>query len=1434
MRSNERFPDSLSELIGDSPDMIALGRQVRQLLRSAAVAPRLPSVLVLGETGSGKGLLARAIHGAGPRAHGSFIDVNCAAIPEQLLEAELFGYEKGAFTDARQAKPGLFQLAHQGTLFLDEIGLLALPLQSKLLAALEGRAVRRLGSTQIEPAEVWVIAATNEDLQAAVSEHRFRPDLYHRLAVITLHLPPLRQRGGDVVTLAEHFLRRTCEDYRLPSKTLSADAREALTAYAWPGNVRELSNLIERVALLSDGPVISSAALGLASAPPGVPRSRASASPFAPEGAGEDLRAALAETDGNISRTAAKLGISRNTVKARMARYGLAPRVGARRAPHPLSAPAPSSRRKGQSWPTGLAEGSDWSTPVAELPPATPLPAARTGIRHELRQVGVLRVDFGSRDGLSQTGRVVDEVLDKIQSFGGRLEELGDTMVIAAFGVDHAVEDAAIRAALAGLAIRHMADRGHANPRLAGLRGAVHAATASIRQAREAAVIDLADKRAMLAALDALVGTAPLGSITASDSAAPLLRRRFAQTPLPMPLNGGPRVYTISGIEGTRFRPGGRMATFAGRVAELHLLERRLALAAQGRGQIVSVVGEPGIGKSRLLYEFRQTLAGTDIAYLEAQCVSYGTGAPFLPIMDLLRSACGVAEADAPDVVAEKVYRRLARLDVDAEKSAPFLTHLLGGATGQRLAGLSPEVVSARTLQAFVTTMLALSRQKPLVVVMEDLHWIDRSSEAYLAALAERIAGARILLLVTYRPADRPAFAEYRDATKIGLPPLTPDEVASIARSVLGDAVSDSAAQLIATRAGGNPLFAEELTMALVDGGAGGAAVIEPDGPLAPASRIDRIPTSPSPIDEGLRALVETEVLLGERAPRHVRLAPPATQVPATLQALLAARIGRLAPDDRALLLTAAVIGKDVPYRLLGAVADRPEAELRRGLQHLQAAEFLYEASLVPDLEYTFRHALTHDVAYASLLPEPRRALHARIVHTIEALGSNRSPEQVERLADHALQGEVWDKALTYLREAGAAALSRVAYPEAAVRFEQALIALSHLPRTRETLAQALLLRFDLRHALFPLGQPERGLHYLREAEDLAQTLEDRRSLGWVSAYMCYYLLPKDLAESLTCAERARAIAEQFGDGPLHVAASYYVGLACHNAGEYRRGARAFTSAIRLLDGGLGHERCGLICLPVSVTRSWLAICLAHLGEFDGALAASQEGLRLAEEADHSYTVIIACRNLAVVHALRGRLAEAAALLDRALVLAREGKFSDLIPGVTARLGWVWVRSGRVREGLSLLAEGVTVNESTGGRGSHSLLLTYLGEGYARAGRHDDALECARQALTHAREHGERGDEAWTLRLWGEIAARRHPPDIDSARAHFRQALALAEELGMRPLMMHCHVGLGALGQGVGEPRRAEEHLAAALALAREMDLPWPPPESGGAVATPS
>ncbi|HYB71517.1 MAG TPA: sigma-54 dependent transcriptional regulator, partial [Candidatus Bathyarchaeia archaeon] len=428
--------DPLIELLGESPAIESARETIRRLLARQHGVRRPPAVLLEGETGTGKGLVAKLIHQVGPRAANAFVHVNCAAIPENLLESELFGHERGAFTDARRARPGLFQTAHQGTLFLDEVALLPEALQAKLLTAIEERAVRRLGSTHPEPADAWIISATNSDLPAAIRARQFREDLYHRLAVVTLRLPPLRERGRDVVLLARHLLGRVCADYGLPAKTLSPEAEDLLVAHPWQGNVRELNNVLERVALLTDRPVVTADLLELppparsgATPPAGAEPARTVAS--VDEALRDHLQRTLEQTGWNISRTAEQLGITRNTVRAWIGKRGLAPEPGAARPRRPSTPRAARAE----------ARPASPAVPVPAAPPQGP-----NAIRWESRRVTLLRAALVGTEGAPpDKGRALDVLLDKLQSFGARIDELSPTSVGAIFGLEP-VEDAQRRA----------------------------------------------------------------------------------------------------------------------------------------------------------------------------------------------------------------------------------------------------------------------------------------------------------------------------------------------------------------------------------------------------------------------------------------------------------------------------------------------------------------------------------------------------------------------------------------------------------------------------------------------------------------------------------------------------------------------------------------------------------------------------------------------------------------------------------------------------------------------------------------------------------------------------------------------------------------------------------------------------------------------------
>jgi len=569
-----------------------------------------------------------------------------------------------------------------------------------------------------------------------------------------------------------------------------------------------------------------------------------------------------------------------------------------------------------------------------------------------------------------------------------------------------------------------------------------------------------------------------------------------------------------------------------------------------------------------------------------------------------------------------------------------------------------------------------------------------------------------------------------------------------------------------------------------------------------------------------VRTLVETGALSGERGAYQLARPLPAIQVPATVQAVIAARIDRLCATDKTLLQTASVLGKDVPLGLLQAIAEVAEDELHAGIGRLQAAEFLYEAGFLPDIEYTFKHALTHEVTYGSLLQDRRRALHVRIVETVERTYPDRLAEHVERLAHHAFLGKDWAKAVTYLQQAGTKAFARSVHREAVRCFEEALTALTHLPETRETLEQAIDLRFDVRHALLPLAEWGRIEGYLREAEALARRLHDQRRLASVSGYMsALHLNTGGRASDIRAfAEEVEAIGAALGDLPLQVAGQYYHFCLAALLGDHRGTERHCRAVMDALPGDLSHERYGLVAYPAVMARAFLSRAIAELGEFDRGRGHGQEAVRLGEALDHPFSLIWACLNLGRLEDLRGEFIRAIIPLERAVALSHEWNIAYLTPIAMAALGHVYARSGRVEEGVSLLQQALAGYASSGIGYLRSMSTTQLGEALLLAGRVEEARDVGTHAVVLASERGEPGHEAWAHHHLGETASHRDCPDVAAAEAHYTTSTALGSELGMRPLVAQCRFSLGKLYGQAGD-RRATEHLATAMSLFHEMGM---------------
>jgi class 3 adenylate cyclase/tetratricopeptide (TPR) repeat protein len=824
------------------------------------------------------------------------------------------------------------------------------------------------------------------------------------------------------------------------------------------------------------------------------------------------------------------------------------------------------------------------------------------------------------------------------------------------------------------------------------------------------------------------------------------------------------------------------LSRFVGRDAETEQLRKALEQARAGQGQVVAVVGEPGVGKSRLFYEFTHSHRTEGCLIVDSGSVSYGKATPYLPVIDLLKAYFKIQDRDNQRDIREKVTGKLLTLDKTLEPALPAFLSLLDVATeDEQWQNFDPPQRRQRTLDAVKRLLLRESQVQPLLVVIEDLHWIDSETQAFLDNLVDSLPTARLLLLVNYRPEYQHGWGSKTYYRQLRIDPLPPESAEELLHALLGnDPTLKPLRQLLIERTEGNPFF----------------------------------------LEESVRTLVETNALEGEWGRYHVAKTIESTQMPATVQVVLAARIDRLSPEDKRLLQSAAVIGEGFPFVILQAIVEFSEEELRRGLAHLQAAEFLYETSLFPDLEYTFKHGLTYQVAYNSLLAERRRALHAQILAAIEQLYPDRLAEQVELLAHHALRGEFWEKAVAYLRQAGIKAATRSANREAVAYFEQALVALQHIPESHDTLTQAVDLRIDLRQSLYPLGEIERILDNLREAETLAKALGDQHRLGWIAAYIlnCFWSTGnKDRA--IEFGQRALTIAEAVADIALQVEGNYRLGQVYWSLGDYRQAIACFERNVVCLKGDLIRERFGMPGLPSVNSRAWMVWCLAEQGAFAEAMEGGEDVVHLAEAMDHPFSLSTAYWGVGHLYLRHGDLDKAIPAFERALEVSQVGHIRLFFPWYASQVGYTYALAGRVAEALPLLEQAVQQAASMKLTASQSLWIAYLSEAYLLAGRMDDAITQALRALDLSRDHKERGHQAWVCRLLGEIAAREDPLDIAKAENHYRQALALAEELGMRPLIAHCHVGLGKLYRRIGNLQRAKEHLTTATTMMGEMEM---------------
>jgi class 3 adenylate cyclase/tetratricopeptide (TPR) repeat protein len=1061
--------------------------------------------------------------------------------------------------------------------------------------------------------------------------------------------------------------------------------------------------------------------------------------------------------------------------------------------------------------PIGFAEGSPvvrFDSPENYTPKhlAERILDSKAHLEGERKQVTVLFADLqGSMELLAdrdpeEARQILDPVLERmmeaVHRYDGTVNQVMGDGIMALFGAPLAHEDHAVRACYAALRMQELVNRYAQDARRAHgvnvqIRVGLNSGEVVVRAIGNDLRMDYSAVGQTTHLAARMEQLASPGSILVAPSTLALAEGFVSVRPLgPVPVKGLAGAVEIFEVTGagparTRLQAAARrgLTQFVGRDAELERLRWAQSLAADGHGQIAAIVGEAGVGKSRLVHEFIHSHRLPGWLVLEGGSVSYGKATSYLPVIDLLRGYFGVQQLDDLRQIREKVTGKLLALDDSLKPTLPALLALLDvpvdDAFGWRK--LDPGQRRQETLDAVRRLLICEARQQPLLLVFEDLHWTDSETQALLDALVESLKSARLLMLVNYRPEYQHSWGGKNSYSQLRLEALAVESAGHLLDVLLGD---DPGLTLFKQRLvkRGNPFFLEET----------------------------------------VRTLVETKALTGERG--HYRLAQPvqAIQVPATVQAMLAARIDRLPPEHKRLLQIASVIGKDVPFALLQRVAEIPDEALQRGLDHLQAAAFLDQTGSYSDFEYAFVHALTHEVAYGGLLQERRRELHARIVNAIELLHSDRLGEHIERLAHHALRGVRNERAVHHLRQAGLKAATRSALSDARVWFEQALVTLEALPQSQATLEQAFEIRLELRPVLLQqLGEGREALQRLREAETIAEKLNDDHRRGRVCAFLTnIHALQGELDEALATGNRALAIARALEDPELRILTMSYLDQAHYFRGDYERVVELVNENLDLLRADWAYENFGNAA-PASVyDRHWLILSLAQLGRFAEAAEQETDAMRLANPTKHAFTVGVTYFAASTLHLLQGNWTRARSLIEHGVAVLRTANVVLMLPLLVAPSAWVLAQLGEASEALSRVHEGEQLIEHLAARGivAHGGWVNCsLGRACLLLGGLDEARRFADRALQSSACHP--GFAAHAQHLLGDIATQRDHFDGASGEAHYHTALALAEPRGMRPLVAHCHLGLGKLRRSTGNREQAEEHLSTATKMYRTMDM---------------
>jgi predicted ATPase len=847
-------------------------------------------------------------------------------------------------------------------------------------------------------------------------------------------------------------------------------------------------------------------------------------------------------------------------------------------------------------------------------------------------------------------------------------------------------------------------------------------------------------------------------------------------------------------------------------------------------------MGEPGVGKSRLFYEFK-LLSQRGCLVLETFSVSHGKAYPYLPLIDLLKNYFQITLQDDERQRREKIGGKVLMLDRNLEDTLPYLFALLSiDEPTSSLQQMDPQIRKRRTFEAIKRLLMRESLNQPLILIFEDLHWLDGETQAFLTLLSESIATAKILLLVNYRPEYHHEWSNKTFFSQLRLDPLGQAEAEEMLATLLeekggtqlrpgsstGHAPLQSLKRFILEKTEGNPFFMEEIIQALREQGVltgprrVGTAHLNVGARTGSASR--------SPDTAAGRELLPTDLHL-----------------PLTVQGVLAARIDRLPPEEKALLQTLSVIGKEFLLSLVKQVVDRSEDELHTLLSHLQTAEFIYEQPAFPEVEYTFKHALTQEVAYNSLLLERRKVLHERTAGAIEEFYRQQLEEHYSDLAHHYSRSDNTRKAVEYLGLAGQQAVQRSAYTEAITHLTTALGLLKTLPDTPERTQQELDLQLTLGPALMATkgwAAPEAGEAYTRARELCRQVGETPQLFRALFGLWLFYVVREKLQPLRELGEQLLSLAQSVQDPTRLLAAHVALGYELYLLGEFVPAQEQVEQGIALYDleqyraltlfyGGTDP---GVYSLSLAAWSLWV------LGYPDQALKKSHEALTLGQELAHPFSLAFALCFATELHQLRQESQATQEQAAALITLSTEQGFPFWLARGTIVQGWVLSEQGQGEEGIVQIRQGLDVYRATGAEIWRSYHRALLAEAHGKVGQAEEGLAVVIEALDRAHGNGDRYYEAELYRLKGTLTLQSktslgrvssksqasqdksedtnpqsltpNPQAEAEAEACFLKAIEIAQWQEARSWELRASVSLARLWQSQGKKDEARQILA--------------------------